>query len=86
MRDRQPFVVDAISGRLIAPWPRRRPADGDDWRLWETIQRLDLDALPAALCWCWPDRDPEPVAARPDWLRHYERDRAVYRLPGRRAA
>jgi hypothetical protein len=87
MRHRQPFVVDAAAGEIIAPWPPDRPAAGDEWRLWVTVQRIDLDALPAALCWCWPDRDPEPVAAaRLDWLKHYARDRAVYRMPTDRNA
>jgi hypothetical protein len=82
MRERQPFLIDAYTGRLVAPWPRRRPASGDEARLWETMQRLDPDALPDALCWVWPDRDPVPVAnVGPGWLRAYERDRAVYRLP-----
>jgi hypothetical protein len=82
MRDRQPFVVDVMRMEIIAPWPRRRPAPGDEWRLWETIQRLDVDALPALLCWAWPDRDPVPVAqAGAGWLAAYERDHSVYRLP-----
>jgi len=62
-------------------------APGDEERLDALLERLDLEALPAALCWCWPDRDPVPVGAvAPDWLRQYARDRAVCRLPTRRAA
>jgi hypothetical protein len=81
MRDHQPFLVDALSMHIIAPWPPKRPADGDEWRLAETVQRLDLDALPAALCWCWPDRDPEPVGnVGAGWPAAWERDRAVSRL------
>jgi hypothetical protein len=82
MRERQPFLTDVLAQRVVAPWPRRRPAPGDDARLWDTIQRIDIDALPSLLCWAWPDRDPEPVAqVGAGWLRAYERDRAVYRLP-----
>jgi hypothetical protein len=51
MRDRQPFVVDAYAGHIIAPWPKNRPAHGDEYRMWLTVQRLDLDALPDVLCW-----------------------------------
>jgi hypothetical protein len=84
MRAQQPFLVDAYAGHIIAPWPRRRPAAGDDLRLWETMQRLDLDALPAPLCWAWPDRAPVPVAqVGAGWLAAYSRDHAVYRLPER---
>ena len=83
MRNRQPFVVDALSGHIIAPWPPKRPAHGDEYRLWLTAQRLgDLDALPDTLCWCWPDREPVPVGnVGAGWLKNYERDRAVYALP-----
>jgi hypothetical protein len=82
MRERQPFLVDAYAGHIIAPWPRRRPAPGDEWRMWQAIERLDIDALPALLCWAWPDRDPEPVVhVGPGWLQAYVRDHAVYGLP-----
>jgi len=81
MRERHGFIVDALSGHIIAPWPPKRPADGDEWRLWATVQRLGRAALPTALCWCWPDRDPEPVGnVGAGWLKNYERDKAVYRL------
>ena len=82
MRERQPFLVDILSSTITAPWPRKRPAEGDEGRMWQTIQRLDTDALPALLCWAWADRDPEPVGdVRPGWLQAYARDHAVYRLP-----
>jgi hypothetical protein len=49
--------------------------------MWLTVQRLDLDTLPASLCWAWPDRDPVPVGnVGAGWLAAWERDRAVYRL------
>jgi hypothetical protein len=84
MRERQPFLVDVMRMEIIAPWPRRRPAPGDEWRMWQTIQSIDVDALPALLCWCWPDRDPEPVSGvGPGWLMAYARDHSVYRLPRR---
>jgi hypothetical protein len=74
-------VVAAAAGHIIAPWPKNRPANGDEWRLGETVQRLDPDALPAPLCWCWPDRDPVPVGnVGVGWLAAWSRDRAIYRL------
>jgi hypothetical protein len=81
MRERQPFVFDARTMRLIAPWPRKRPQPGDEARLDALLDRLDLEALPAAVCWCWPDRDPEPVGdVGPGWLARWAFDRAVYRI------
>jgi hypothetical protein len=82
VRQRLAFVIDAAGRRIIAPWLRDTlPLPSDEARLAATVERLDLDALPAPVCWCWPDRPPEPVrAAR---LQTWARDRAVYRLPTR---
>jgi hypothetical protein len=78
-RQLQPFVLDSRAGRVIAPWPRKRAQPGDEERLDATLARIDGEMLPALVCWCWPDRDPEPVRdMAPDWLRHWSRDRAVY--------
>jgi hypothetical protein len=62
---------------------------GDEERLDAVLARLDLDALPASVCWCWPDRPPEPVRGTPPgWLAAWARDRATYmaepRPPARR--
>jgi len=45
--------------------PRKRPAPGDEERLDALLERLDLEALPAALCWCWP-----PLPLRAALARH----------------
>jgi hypothetical protein len=39
--------------------------------------RLNPGALPAAVCRCWPDRDPEPSTG---WLARFAFDRAVYQI------
>ena len=81
MRARQPFVIDARTMRIIAPWPAKRPLPGDEARMDEMLQCLELGALPAAVCWCWPDRPPEPVRGSGEgWLAAWGRDRAVYKL------
>jgi hypothetical protein len=41
------------------------------------LERIDVAALPASVCWVWPDRDPEP-ALDPDWLRRWAFGHAVY--------
>jgi hypothetical protein len=77
-RREQPFVLDwsGRSPRLTCPSPRKRPQPGDEACLDAVLARLDLDALPAAVCWCWPDRDPKPVRdTGPSWLPHWARDR-----------
>lgn len=81
MRARQPFVIDARMMRIIAPWPAKRPQPGDEERMDAMLRRLQLRALPAAVCWCWPDRPPEPVrGSGQGWLAAWARDRAVYKL------
>jgi hypothetical protein len=68
-RARQPFVIDTRTMRIIAPWPEKRPLLGDEARMDAMLQRLKLGALPAAVCWCWPDRPPEPVTGSGEgWL------------------
>ena len=83
VRQRLAFVIDAAGRRIIAPWLRDiLPLPSDEARLAATVERLDLNTLPAPVCWCWPDRPPEPVrAARQNWLQSWARDRAVYSLP-----
>jgi hypothetical protein len=84
-RLQQPFVVDALSGKVIAPWPKRGAQAGDAERLEVLRATIDPAALPAPVCWCWPDRKPEPVqAVAPDWLARWARDHAVYALAGSR--
>lgn len=83
-----PFIVDLLSRRLIAPWPRKRPQPGDEERLDELLAMLDLAELPADVCWAWIDRDPIPVTGTgPNWLANWARGRAIYKLQqARRAA
>jgi hypothetical protein len=83
VRQQLAFVVDVAGRRVIAPWLRDAlPLPSDEARLEATVERLDLDTLPAPVCWCWPDRPPEPVrTARQNWLQSWARDRAVYNLP-----
>jgi hypothetical protein len=77
VRAQQPFVVDLRSGRIIAPWPRKQPLPGDEARMDALLEQLDPEAFPAAVCWCWPDRDPVPIRGTPPgWLRSWARDRA----------
>jgi hypothetical protein len=81
MRERQPFLLDARRGRIIAPWPRKKELPGDADRLTAVLGRLADVQLPDWLCWCWPDRDPEPACgAGKSWLASWERDRTVYRV------
>jgi hypothetical protein len=58
MRERQPFLADVGSGRLIAPWPRNKPAPGDLERLdamLAMIDRMDIAELsPSLVFWCRP--------------------------------
>ena len=56
-----PFVIDAVSGRIIAPWPPKRGSLADERRLDATLAKLESGPLPASVCWCWPHRPPEPV-------------------------
>ena len=46
------------------------------------LEQLDAAALPARVCWYWPDREPEPVACvnLAHWLMHWLKDRACYVL------
>ena len=56
MRLRQPFVIDLRIGRVIAPWPRKRPQPGDEARMGQRSYQLDPAALPASVVpWCWPE-------------------------------
>jgi hypothetical protein len=80
-RAQQPFVIDARTGRIIAPWAPKRGSLADEERLDRTLARIEAERLPASLCWCWPNRDPVPVTGAADgWLRHWSKDRAVYRI------
>ena len=66
---------------LPPDWPEKRPLLGDEARMDAMLQRLKPGALPAAVCWCWPDRPPEPVTGSGEgWLAAWARDRAVYTL------
>jgi hypothetical protein len=80
MRERQPFVIDVATHTLCAPWPRNRMLPGDDLRLMQVMKCLASAKLPGAVCWCWPDRAPEPIDVRPGWLASWCRDRCCYRL------
>ena len=58
---------------VIAPWSPRRQQPDDAARLELLLDHLDLEELPAPVCWCWPDREPVPVAnADPSWEHHQE--------------
>jgi len=77
-RAQQPFVLDARTGQIIAPWPRKRPQPGDEARMDAMVEQLPR-MLPGPVCWCWPDREPEPVVAEDMrlWLRRWSSDKAV---------
>jgi hypothetical protein len=78
MRDRLPFLADLAGRRLIAPWSRELPGDAD--RLLAVLKCIANIPMPGKVCWCWPDRAPEPVDPRPGWLISWMRDRMCYRL------
>jgi hypothetical protein len=81
-RVEQPFVLDARTGQIVAPWPRKRAQPGDEARMDAMLEQLP-EVLPGPVCWCWSDgRPPVPVEAVDvaHWLRAWSRDRAVHRL------
>jgi hypothetical protein len=53
-REQQPFVLDAATMQVIAPWPVQRPQPGDEARLDAMLARLDFSDLPAPVCRTWP--------------------------------
>jgi hypothetical protein len=81
MRERQPFLLDVAGRVMAAPWPKGRELPGDDLRLLAVLDCIANSPLPGKVCWCWSDREPEPVKdAPPVWLAAWCRDRACYRL------
>ena len=51
-----PFVLDALTGRIIGPWAPMRASLADEERLDRTMARIEAERLPASVCWCWPNR------------------------------
>jgi hypothetical protein len=80
-REQIGFVLDRVRRQIIAPWGRKKGSADDEARMDAMLDALDAAELPADVCWCWPDRPPEPVTgAAPGWLAAWSRDRAVYKV------
>jgi hypothetical protein len=79
-RQRQPFLWDGCT--LIAPWPpSKRALPFADQQRFEAVTARLGTLPPSAVVWLWPDdREPVEVNATTEWLMHWARDRACYRI------
>ena len=61
----QPFVWNAFTSRVVAPWPRGTPLTIEEQsKLLAVLARVD-ELRPDGVVWVWPDatRPPVPVSA-----------------------
>jgi hypothetical protein len=79
----RPFIYDSKSQTLIAPWSPTHSTFATQQALFAMVRVIVEDGSPPGVYWLYPDgRKPVPVQAEDvvTWCRHWQKDRACYRL------